>query len=116
MQIQVNTDGNIEARDKLLHHVEAAIGTALSRFSDQITRVEVHLSDENADKSGGADKRCMLQARPAGQQPVAVTHHAATLDQACSGAAHKLQHLLESKFGQQGEHKGGATIRSTKRN
>jgi ribosome-associated translation inhibitor RaiA len=116
MQIHINTDGNIEGRDKLLRHVETEIDTALSRFSDQITRVEVHLGDENADKSGGADKRCMLEARPAGQQPVAVTHHAATLDQACNGAAHKLQHLLESKFGRQDEHKGGATIRSTERN
>ena len=73
MQIQVNTDDNVKGNDELTRHVEAEIGAALSRFSDQLTRVEAHLSDENAGKSGGADKRCMLEARPAGKQPVAVT-------------------------------------------
>jgi hypothetical protein len=34
----------------------------LDRFSEQITRVEVHLSDENSDKKLGAgEKPCMLE-------------------------------------------------------
>jgi len=111
MQIQVNTDDNVKGSDELTRHVEAEIGAALSRFSDQLTRVEAHLSDENAGKSGGADKRCMLEARPAGKQPVAVTHHAATLGEACSGAAQKLKNLLESQFGRLDDRKGGASIR-----
>jgi hypothetical protein len=78
------------------------------------------LGDENANKSGEADKRCMLEARPAGQQPVAVTHYAvthyaATLEDAISGAAQKLNNLLDSKFGRLSDHKGGATIRDGER-
>jgi hypothetical protein len=115
MQIQVNTDHNFEGHGELVRYIEAEVGTALSRFDEHITRVEVHLSDENAGKSGGVDKRCMLEARPAGQQPVAVTHHAATLDEACSGAIQKLKHLLDSEFGKLEDRKGTASIRGNKR-
>jgi hypothetical protein len=41
---------------------------ALRRFASQITRVEVHVADVNAGKQGSADKRCMMEARPAGRQ------------------------------------------------
>jgi hypothetical protein len=111
MQILVNTDDNVEGNEELTRHVEAEIGAALSRFSDQLTRVEAHLSDESAGKSGGAGRRCVLEARPAGQQPVAVTHHAPTLGEACSGAAQKLKNLLESQFGRLDDRKRGASIR-----
>ena len=80
MQVQLNTDRQITVDDQLAHQVEAALEGALSRFSDQITRVEVHLSDENSHK-GGDDKRCMLEARLAGLEPMAVSHQAATLPQ-----------------------------------
>ena len=82
MQIQVRTDNNIEAREGLASQVEAELAAALSRFSDQLTRVEVHLGDESAGRSSGDDKRCMLEARPAGRAPVAVTNYAATLGEA----------------------------------
>jgi len=113
MQIQVNTDANVEGRDELTGRVEAEIGAALSRFSDHITRVEVHLGDESAGRSGGADMRCVLEARPAGQAPVAVTHHAATLDEACRGAAQRLKSLLDTHFGRLDDRKGGDSIRTS---
>ncbi|MDO8876299.1 MAG: HPF/RaiA family ribosome-associated protein [Pseudolabrys sp.] len=112
MQIQVNTDANIKGRDNLVRQIEAEINTALSQFSDQITRVEVHLSDENAVKSGLADKRCLMEARPAGRQPIAVSHEGATLEEAYSGAAMKLRSSLESTLGRASDHKGGASIRT----
>ena len=99
MHIQVNTDNNIEGREKLAAHVEAVVEEALSRFSGQITRVEVHLSDENSHKSGQNDKRCMMEARLENRRPTAVTHQAATLDQAIDGAADKLQRSIESTLG-----------------
>jgi ribosome-associated translation inhibitor RaiA len=76
------------------------VESALSRFSDHITRVEVHLNDENSDKKGGNDDmRCMMEARLEGRQPITVTHQAATLDQAVDGAADKLAGLIESTLG-----------------
>ncbi|HEV7281670.1 MAG TPA: HPF/RaiA family ribosome-associated protein [Pirellulaceae bacterium] len=95
MQIQVNTDNNIQGSEELNRHVRTEVEGALGRFGDWITRVEVQLTDENSSaKAGGDDLRCAIEARPAGQQPVAVTHHAATQDQALKGSLKKLVRLL----------------------
>lgn len=96
MQIQVNTDHNIEGHEKLAAQVRGVVESALSRTSDQVTRVEVHLSDENSQKTGQNDKRCMMEARLEGLQPVAVSLQAATVDEAVDGAADKLTRLIES--------------------
>ncbi|MFN3823738.1 MAG: HPF/RaiA family ribosome-associated protein [Pseudorhodobacter sp.] len=111
MQIQVNTDDNIEGNDALTAQVEAEVRDGLSRFADQITRVEVHLSDENAGKGGSDDQRCLLEVRPTGQQPMAVTHQAATVEEASAGAVQKMQRKLQSSFGRQNNAKGGHSIR-----
>lgn len=111
MQIQVNTDDNVESRDALIAQVEAQMRDTLSRFADRITRVEVHLSDENASKGGVDDKRCLLEVRPTGQAPVAVSHQAETMQKACAGAAHKMQRKLQSSFGRQDNTKGGHSVR-----
>ncbi|GIF01857.1 HPF/RaiA family ribosome-associated protein [Paractinoplanes rishiriensis] len=111
MQILLNTDNNVQLDGELLQRVEADIVSGLSRFSDQITRVEIHVSDQNADKVGGGDKRCMLEARPAGQQPVAVTHNADSVDEACAGALDKLEALLDTTYGRSHQRKGGQSIR-----
>ncbi len=99
MLIQVNTDNHISGREALTTRVEATVESALTRFSDRITRVEVHLSDENGRKSGPDDKRCVMEARLQGRQPVAVTHLAATIDDAVSGAADKMTSALDSTLG-----------------
>ncbi|MDP3273572.1 MAG: HPF/RaiA family ribosome-associated protein [Deltaproteobacteria bacterium] len=100
MQIQVNTDKNIDGNEGLVAQVEASIRDALSLFSAHITRVEVHLSDENGAKNGQQDKRCMIEARMEGRQPTAVTCEAATLDKAIEGAADKMKTMLQSTLGQ----------------
>ena len=99
MKIQVNTDANVDGHERLVAHVSATIEHALARFKDQVTRVEVHLSDENAAKTGPQDQRCLLEARLEGRQPVAVTVYAATQEQAVNGAVQKMQRLLDSTLG-----------------
>ncbi len=99
MKIQLNTDVHIDGTEALAARVGATIEQALERFGDHITRVEVHQSDENGGKSGQQDHRCMLEARLEGRQPMAVTEHAATLEQAVHGAVQKLAHLLNSALG-----------------
>jgi ribosome-associated translation inhibitor RaiA len=106
MRVQLNTDRHIAAHDELAHQVETVLESTVGRFADQITRVEVHLSDENSHKGGGDDKRCLLEARLAGLQPIAVSHQAATLPQAIDGAAQKLARALESTLGRLGSQKG----------
>jgi len=110
MQIQINSDHNIQGHESPAESVQATVEAALRRFSEHITRVEVHLGDENGNKRGRNDKRCMMEARLEGHQPVAVTHHAETLGQAIDGAAEKLVHRLERTLGRLHSHRGnGAT-------
>lgn len=105
MKIQINTDKNIPGHEADAHSVETILEHALARFSDQITRIEVHLSDENsAAKSGMVDKRCLLEVRLAGRQPTSVSDQAQTVDQAVRGAAHKMVSSLESELGKLGKH------------
>jgi len=105
MKIQFNTDANINGTEALAAKISATVEHALERFSKHITRVEVHLSDENGDKKGQKDHRCMLEARIEGQQPVAVTEHAATIEQAAHGAAQKLARMLDSTLGRLNNHR-----------
>jgi ribosomal subunit interface protein len=96
MQIQINTDHNIEANETQAAHFTDVVKHALSRFSQQITRVEIHLSDENSNKNENHDKRCMIEARLEGKQPISVSHHGETLHKAVEGAADKLARKLDS--------------------
>lgn len=100
MQIQVNTDDNVEGR-ALAAWVEGVVQEDLAVFDDWLTRVEVHIGDENATKGGAADKRCMMEGRVRGRQPLAVTEHAATVEQAVRGAASKLARALRSMVDKQ---------------
>lgn len=96
MQIQINTDNNIQGREKLSENFQSVLKSSLDRFSDRVTRLEVHLSDENGpDKNGNDDKRCMIEARLEGMKPMAVTHQADTLDLALNGAADKMERMLD---------------------
>ncbi len=105
MLIKFNTDANIAQPDALTQQVKATVENILGRFADQLTRVEVHLSDENSDKkSGSTDMRCLLEARIAGLKPVAVTETAATVAQAVDGAARKMRRALDTIIGRRKEH------------
>jgi ribosome-associated translation inhibitor RaiA len=112
MQIQIHTDNNIHGYESAAVSVRTTVENALSRFSAQITRVEVHLGDENASKRRGDDKRCMMEARLEGQPPIAVTDRAPTVVQAISGAAEKLVHRLERKLGRLHSHRGNGAMPS----
>ncbi len=91
MQIHFNTDKNLTGSEELIASATSLISEELNRFSQQITRVEVHLSDEDGNKNGFNDKRCIVEARLAGMKPIAVTNHANTHEQAIDGAIDKLK-------------------------
>jgi len=99
VKIQLNTDKNIAGTEALGREVEARVAATLHRYEDQLTRVEVHLTDESGPRTGGDDKRCLIEARPAGLNPIAVTHHAPSVDLAIDGALEKLMHALSTHFG-----------------
>jgi hypothetical protein len=100
MRVLVSTDHNIDGREALAHRITDVVEHGLARVKDRITRVDVHLSDENSDKKvGGLEMRCVMEARLEGRPPVAVTDHAPTVDQAVSGATHKLIRSIDHLFG-----------------
>jgi hypothetical protein len=47
MHIEISTDNHIRGGD-LGPHVERVVGAVLGHLASQITRVEVHLTDESA--------------------------------------------------------------------
>ncbi len=96
MNIQINTGHNIQGNKALIAKFSSTIKSALIRMSDHITKIEVHLKDEDGAKKGKNDKRCMIEAHLEGRQPIVVTDHADTLNQALDGAIGKLISMIES--------------------
>lgn len=97
MQIFLHTDPNVDGSQRMAEHVETVVKGALDHFGEQVTRVEVHLSDVNSNaKAGDKDILCTLEARLAGLQPVVTKDHAATAHQAIQGAADKLKRAVGS--------------------
>jgi ribosome-associated translation inhibitor RaiA len=104
MTIQINTDNSLTVHESFGAKLHELLLEELSRFSENITRLEVHLSDENGHKDGLNDKRCMIEARLQGRQPIAVKDLAATHELAVSGAVDKLKSSLEKIMGKLSTH------------
>ena len=113
MQIQVHTDDHIQGGESLLRWAQEETASRLARFREQVTRVEVFFSDVDGSKSGAADKRCVIEARPAGRQPVAVRAEAAKVPDAFAAAADKLVRALGGDLDRaKAGRKGRETIRT----
>lgn len=104
MEIQVNTDNNVEGKQKLETYMTDAIAQGLNRFSDLITRIEVHVSDENGNKKGPNDKRCLLEARLRGLAPIAVTSQEDSVHKAVNSAIDKMRASLNTTVGKMKTH------------
>ncbi|MDO8418828.1 MAG: HPF/RaiA family ribosome-associated protein [Rubrivivax sp.] len=111
MQIQLKTDTRIQGNDSLAAWVETELKDKLSRFRDQVSRIDVHLSDVDGERVGSDEKRCLLEARLVGRQPVAVSHNAGKVADAVHGAAEKLLRALGSALGKVRDTKGRESIR-----
>ena len=98
MQIQMNANG-FTLTEAIESRVRTQLSGALGHRAERLTRVEVHLGDHNGAKQGGLDKRCMLEARPVGLDPVAVTSEGDDLYATIDDAASKLKRALDTRFG-----------------
>ena len=49
MIVQINTDNNVEGHARLKAYIAEELGTSLVRFEDKVTRLVVHLGDENSE-------------------------------------------------------------------
>lgn len=104
MHIQVNHGSHVRLGAEVEQRFADIIRNTLQRFGDRITRVEMHLSDENAGKGGDSDKRCMLEVRVANLNPVAVNHQADSWQLAFDGALEKLENALNHTIGKRETH------------
>jgi hypothetical protein len=103
MHIQVNTNSTTMGTLELEKTVDSIVRDKLARFTDRITRTEVHLTDENGPgKTGPGDKRCMIEVRIAGMDPISATDFGSSHDQALRGAANKMKSQLDTTFGRLG--------------
>jgi ribosome-associated translation inhibitor RaiA len=100
MKIQLNTDKAINGEERNQDFFTSQIAEELSRYQSYITRIEVHLSDENGKKEGWNDILCLLEARLEGRKPIAVSNQANSIKLAVSGAIDKLKASLETILGQ----------------
>ena len=76
----------------------------LQRFSEHITRLEVHLSDQNGSKPGVNDKRCMLEVRLEGREPIAVKGEGDSYEHALHEAIGRVKSLLDTIVGKMRNH------------
>ncbi|MEO0483549.1 MAG: ribosome-associated translation inhibitor RaiA [Planctomycetota bacterium] len=97
MHIEINYR-NINHSETIDQHVHEQVHQILGRFEERLTRIEVHLADENAGKPGPDDKRCMIEARPRGMDPLVAEDHAEDLYASIAGATKKLQRVLTKRF------------------
>ena len=106
MQIQINTDRNIDGTLEVTQRLTELCERLLERFREDITRLEVHLSDVNGRGKGGAnDIKCTIEARVRGRQPTVVTHEDAVVEAACRGALDKMRSALDSELGRLRAHR-----------
>jgi hypothetical protein len=104
--IQINTDNQIDSDSERDTRLEEQIRQRLARFEERITHVEVHVSDINGPRGGGADLRASLEARINGMQPVAVVDNGPDVDRAVLGAAKKAATALDRQIGKVTDRKG----------
>jgi len=99
MIVQLNTDKNIEGTAGLETFVSEKVNSGLKHFVENITRIEVHLSEQNADKGGSEDIHCKIEARLEGIQPVIVVGKSGTKEKALDDAVDKMKAKLGTVMG-----------------
>lgn len=104
MKIQFNSDKTIEGSEKHEQYFSSVVENGLKRFEDHISRIEVHLSDQNGSKKGTNDIRCKLEARVEGRQPVGVSCDGDTVKNAVTGATDKMKASLTTILGRLKNH------------
>jgi hypothetical protein len=93
MRINVQSYNHKTNGERFLHEIEQLVATNLARFGGRITNVEVLLI-ENDDNPEQKPKGCVIEAKLADHEPVAVRAQAGSLEKAVSVGAEKMEQLL----------------------
>lgn len=102
MKILINSDSSIAMDARLAKLIMAEATELLDRFSDRLTRVEIHLTDIDRGKTGKVDKRCLVEVRVAGMKPIVASGQTRVLKTAVNEALRKMVRALDTTLGKQG--------------
>jgi len=97
MLIQINAT-DVETTEALSQRAEQAVEKAMAHFSEQVTRVEVHLHGHDGPDATH-DNRVVMEARLAGLPPMAVDATAHDMYEAIDIYDKKLHNAVEHKLG-----------------
>lgn len=103
MQIQVNA-ADIHSSPAIQQRVEEEVTAALDDWENRITRVEVHLHDEDGPKHSDDDKRCVMEVRLAGLDPMVVEHSSGDMYGSIQQAASKLRKVVKRAIDRRRDH------------
>lgn len=106
MLIQIDSDNGTAVTEAAIEGITAELETALARFADRLTRVEVHLTEETAPHAPERSVKCTIEARPSRQEPLAITAHAHDVAAALREGTHKVIAALDTRFGKTSDRKG----------
>ena len=97
MQIQINF-GDVDSSPSLEKAVHDQVEKHLHYVQDHVTRMEVHLKDENAGKSGAHDKHVTMEARIANAAPIAVSATGEDMYAVIADTAGKIGRAVKTKL------------------
>ena len=95
MQILVNADSHEYADEQLLARVKDAVALALHRYGFHINRAEVQLSQAPVCADGPPERRCRIEVRLRGCQPLSVEYAARTIEMAIDGALYRVGRVID---------------------
>ncbi|RKD12864.1 hypothetical protein BCY91_11525 [Pelobium manganitolerans] len=99
MIIQVNTDNHIQGKEELNTYVNNLFNEKLQRFDSYLTRIEVHLSDENGGgKAGADDKKCNIEARLENLDPIFISSQSDDISKALHDGLAKIKRAIEHQL------------------
>ena len=106
MQFMFNSDNQLPLSSETSQALEALVEARLARIADRLTRVEVHLSDDDGPRTGGDDKKCLIELRPNGMRAITATDQAATVERAVTAATDKALKAFDRQIGKATTRKG----------
>ncbi len=105
MTIQINAGDHVENNERATEYFSNLVESDLGRFTEYLTRVEVHFSDINADKAGPDDKKCVIEARVKNREPIAGTAQDESIEKAFQAALAKVKASMTTIVGKMQEHR-----------
>lgn len=95
MKITFHTDKNSKQSEEFTADQISRIESSLERFSEIITHLDVHLSNEDVAGNGVNTKQCKLEVQLKLRKPIAVTNNADKHETAISDALQQLTASLD---------------------